>query len=138
MRGPVRPKEKEGGRREGGNVRDPAGSRCASTRPRRWLRGLGSAWGDLSVSAGSQIPVEDLPTGSAVSTGSQIRGVPSLAHLSAGPPQGSPWAFSAPVPGPLALLTFAYIQLASPPLTLRNPVRTRTGPVLCSARALET
>ncbi|XP_036056220.1 translation initiation factor IF-2-like [Onychomys torridus] len=29
----------QGGGREGGNVRDPAGSRCASTRPQRWLRG---------------------------------------------------------------------------------------------------
>lgn len=56
MPGPVRPEENQGGGREGGNVRDPAGSRCASTRPQRWLRGspgLRSAWEDLSVSAES-------------------------------------------------------------------------------------
>lgn len=130
--GPCEIRGKQGGRREGGNVRDPAGSRCASTRPHRCLRGHGVSdprGGDLAVSAGSQVHVVGicpcLQRSPGVSAGSQIRGGfrgthPCLPTSPLGLRRSVPRHSLNWVPGPLTSLTTAYIPLASPPLTPRN------------------
>lgn len=68
---------KQGSEREGDNVRDPACSRCASTRPHQWMRGLRSSWGICPCLLGLRSTWGICPClrrGPVMSAESQIRG----------------------------------------------------------------